>query len=698
MTDIIRTDEALSGGHHPGEARFDAGASDGPEILPIFTRIQLVCGIVVGATGLVVLTVGWFFGVDIVTRLHSSLVSMKANTAVGFVLVGAMLLGALDRRLRNVGGAAAAVLATLGVATVLQYGVDVDFGIDELLAQDTTSTGTSSPGRMGLNTAIGFALLGLGRIAGLWSPRGPGAVVQRLATAFTAFLSLLAAAGYLYSATSTRGLGSATEMAIHTAVAFLFACVGMLPVVSRSGILHTFNSPFAGGEILRRVLPVLVIVMAVVALSVASLETVGLLDEPELVLAYLTTATVLALVGATLVAAQRVDEADRTAEQARHEANRGARELAALLSVFDDDHFRVTTGGRIVSALDDLEDAVIGRSLVEILPSFNRSELMRALADVGGEPVTLTATETLDDGPGHDSQEPRTVGTEVRLARLSDFEVSVAVRDVSDLVIIRDQLRRLNAELEDRVAERTIDLAKANDELSRSNRDLEQFAYLASHDLQEPLRMVSSFVRKIEQRYGDELDDRGRQYIDFAVDGATRMQGLIEALLRYSRAGRTELQLVDLDLGLSFATLIQTMQSRITELGATVRLEELPVVRGDEVLLAQVFQNLLTNAMKFVPDDRAPEVVVGARIVDAHLVDVTVDDNGIGIDPKFRDHVFEMFKRLHSRAEYDGTGIGLSIANRIVERHNGTIAVEDSPLGGTRFRVRLPRAGSLTGQ
>lgn len=230
------------------------------------------------------------------------------------------------------------------------------------------------------------------------------------------------------------------------------------------------------------------------------------------------------------------------------------------------------------------------------------------------------------------------------------------------------------------------------EELRRSNRDLQQFAYVASHDLQEPLRMVASFVQLLERRVKDQIPEEAREWINFAVDGVKRMQGLINDLLQYSRVGTRgkEFEQVDLNAVLEYVT--TNLQAAIEEHKAQVTHDELPTVLGDKVQLGQLFQNLVGNAIKF-HGEKPPEVHVSAEQRDGKWL-FAVRDNGIGIDPEYADRIFVIFQRLHTREEYAGTGIGLAICKKIVERHGGEIRVESDPGKGATFRFTLDAKGN----
>lgn len=249
---------------------------------------------------------------------------------------------------------------------------------------------------------------------------------------------------------------------------------------------------------------------------------------------------------------------------------------------------------------------------------------------------------------------------------------------------------QLNTDLERRVAERTAELAERARELARSNSELQQFAYVASHDLQEPLRMVASFTQLLAKRYNDKLDDDAREFIKYAVEGATRMQTLISDLLSYARVGTQGKALAPTDSDAVLTRVLEGLKIRIQQSGAVISRDRLPEVMGDPQQLGQLFQNLLTNAMKF-RGDQSPRIKISAER-SAGDWKISVRDNGIGILPEHGDRIFVIFQRLHAKNEYPGTGIGLAICKKIVERHGGRIWVEPSEGGGSTFSFTIPAA------
>lgn len=226
-------------------------------------------------------------------------------------------------------------------------------------------------------------------------------------------------------------------------------------------------------------------------------------------------------------------------------------------------------------------------------------------------------------------------------------------------------------------------------QLARSNRDLQEFTYVASHDLQEPLRMVGSYTQLVASRYKGKLDASADEFLEFAQAGATRMQHLIDDLVTYSRIDSRGQPFIALSVDSCLADALGNLRVAIQEVKASIDREPLPNVEGDGVQLTQVFQNLIANAIKFHGAD-PPHVSIRGEDEGAMVV-YTVSDNGIGIPPEYREKIFVIFQRLHRREEYPGTGVGLAVCKRIVERHGGTIWVESGTPTGSAFRFRLPK-------
>ena len=322
------------------------------------------------------------------------------------------------------------------------------------------------------------------------------------------------------------------------------------------------------------------------------------------------------------------------------------------------------------------ESEVVGKPIVEfILPADRDLVRGRALARQRGEEVP-------------DIYEYRALRSDGGVRNVQVVAVAITYENLpSNAIILRDITRRVRAE----------DLLDVRaKELERSNRDLEQFAYIASHDLQEPLRMVSSYVQLLARRYEDKLDKDADEFIDFTVDGVTRMQTLIDDLLAYSRIGTDDRPHTPVDCETVFTQVERTFEGIIAECAANVTRGRLPTIMGDATQITQLLQNLLGNAIKF-RGDAAPRVHVSADR-NGDLWRFSFQDNGIGIPPQHQQRIFEPFQRLHGRSEYPGTGIGLAICSKIAEQHEGRIWVESQAGTGTTVYFTLPAQVSFPSQ
>lgn len=268
---------------------------------------------------------------------------------------------------------------------------------------------------------------------------------------------------------------------------------------------------------------------------------------------------------------------------------------------------------------------------------------------------------------------------------LNGAEVLARIKTHLALYSLRRRLAEQNERLRQEIAAREETQAA----LLRSNAELEQLAYVASHDMQEPLRMVASYLQLVAQRYKGQLDADADEFIGFAVDGAKRMQALINDLLAYSRVGTRARPFEPTDCNKVMQTALANLGVAIVESGAQITHDDLPTVMGDSSQLVQLFQNLIGNAIKFRGTEPM-RVRVGAEADDGHW-QFSVRDNGIGIAPEYHQRIFVMFQRLHGRTEYPGTGIGLAICKKIVERHGGTVWVESQPGQGSTFKFTIAR-------
>lgn len=378
-----------------------------------------------------------------------------------------------------------------------------------------------------------------------------------------------------------------------------------------------------------------------------------------------------------------IDVSERKRAEEALQRAKAAQLFATLLESAPDAMVVSDRSGTIVFANSQTErlfglprERLLGQPLGALVPT----ELRERPRDPDETPVTISVEA---DGRRADGS---LVPVEIKLRRIETDDgplLTSALRDITDRRRAEAEIHRLNADLERRVVERTR-------ELERSNADLEQFAYVASHDLQEPLRAVASFTQLLARRYRDRLDGDALRFIDRSGAAVKRMQALIRDLLAYSRVGTRAGDFLPIDCEQVLADVLDDLHAGIAETGAVVTHDPLPTVAGDPSQLRQLFQNLVGNAIKF-RGSAPPRVHVGARRDGPHWR-FAVADNGIGIDAEYSERVFVIFQRLHSRRDYPGTGVGLAICKKIVERHGGRIWIESTVDHGTTVRFDLPAA------
>ncbi len=354
---------------------------------------------------------------------------------------------------------------------------------------------------------------------------------------------------------------------------------------------------------------------------------------------------------------------------------------AAAAAIFCQDHHGVVLTWN--SAAEQLYGFTAAEMLGKIPVGLVPDESQEQLASAYARALAAQRVETFDSC--HQHRDGSRIPVSVSVVPVVDDAgrveaVATTVADIGARTRLAQELEAVRAELQ-----------RNNEALRRSNRDLEQFAYVASHDLSEPLRVMTGYVTQFERRYDGELDARARRYMHHIVEASFRMRALIDDLLDYSRFLRAPRESAPVDLSVVIQRVTSSLATAVREAGGNVEIGPLPFVLADQTHLESLLQNLLSNALKFSTPGRTPQIVVTATDADG-WVTLRVDDNGIGVAPEYRDRVFQMFQRLHVREAYPGTGIGLAIAQQVVELAGGRIWVDDSPLGGARFCCTLPSA------
>lgn len=658
-----------------------ADETSAPALAASARRLALICGAAVAVLGLLVLLAGWGLGVARSTTLIAGAAGMKANTALTLILEGValMCLTSLRTAVQRAGQCLGIAGALIGGLSGLQHIFGIDLGIDELLVADETPS--AFPGRMAPLTAANVVAMGLG----LYAARLPRVWMSHAPVLFVAFTSFVTLIGYGYGTSTLYSFGSYGTVSFHTALAFVILAVGVIAVRDHDGITGILRGPGPGGQLARRFILLALLLPPTLGWLRLIGQQAGLYDTPFGVALFAVTLTVILLV-VTISSAAWLDRSDLQRQRMLHDLDSARRDalereinLAAVVDSSDDAIVGCSVTGTIRTWNGGAErlygytaDEAIGQSIRILVPPELHSDLERMMtACASGENIRNVQTVRLAKGGTH--VDVSISAAPIRSASGAVIGLSAIARD------IREQLQIL----------RKLELQTA--ELQRSNDELTQFAYVASHDLQEPLRMVASYTELLSSRYGDRLDDRGAKYMGYISEGALRMQRLIRELLTFARVGTRPNAHVPVHLNEVMTNVLRDLKPRVQSTKAEIVVADLPTVFGDDLQLGQVLQNLVGNAIKFHHADRPPRVKVEAQR-DGHMWCVSVEDNGIGIDMKFHDRVFEIFRRLHDRDSHEGTGVGLAIVKRIVERHGGRVWFESELGQHTTFRFTVPAA------
>ena len=639
--------------------------------------IESVCATFTLVIGALAIT-GWLTGQLQLASIAEGLPPTKANAALAFVLLAAAMLlhaGSHDGRRAAVGTGLAIAAGCIGLATFAEYATGVNLGIDELLVVDRSGV-VHDPGRMAFLATVAISMMaGSAVLYGRGGSAGHLRWLLALGTFIAGYFSILGLSFGALEFATAFGLGPQIGLpAALSAGALGLAGLACCHPPSPTSILFS-STP---GARLARV----VVVAGVVGLpAVGWFSRLGQdagLFTPEFgdVVMVATSGIVVAIVG--LWAGTWADRGQQAEKLTLDQTSESEDRYRGLLEAAPDAMVVVNGVGEIVLLNLQAEkqfgyhrDELVGQAVTNIIPEGFAERLIAddlrsteaALAQVIGTGIELVARRK--DG----AEFP----IEIMLSPLKGAEeilVTAAIRDIS---------ARKDAEAS---------LLQKVEELARSNEELGQFAYIVSHDLQEPLRMVASYTQLLSKRYRGRLDSDADEFIAFAVDGADRMQRLIEDLLAYSRVGTRGTDLLDASSEAALRQALINLRHSIEESGVLVTHDPLPAVLADETQLIQLFQNLVGNAIKY----RRPGVprvhITAARDGEKRWI-FAVTDNGLGIDPQYFDRIFGVFQRLHKREEYAGTGIGLAICKKIVERHGGSISVESQPGQGSTFRFSL---------
>ena len=635
-------------------------------------RIPLVLSWLVLFFGLLVY-LGWAVHSPALTSILPNQATMKANTALCFILLGAALVLHQQPGLRKQRAARllASVVCLLALLTLAQFLFKVNLGIDEFpFVDDMGSVATDAPGRMSVPTAISLSLISLTVIMEkAWSEKA-----RRFILVLVQISSLSVFLSFPFSLAFGDSIFLYFGMALNTSLLMVFATLVLLLQMEDRGWMDRLIAPTPHGAATRRLLATVLLVPFMLGWLIYYGEDRGWYDAAISRSTY--TITAMLLLGFIVItSAERMYLAAQAQRALEINLDAVSRQLNSLIE----------NSPSAISIKD-----VAGRYQMAN-SQFSRLVQLPTAAIIGQEADTVFKEPLLEGVLENEVQALLT-------RRPASAELSAVVDGVErtylnlkfPLFNEAEELLGLGGIWTDITDQKKLedDLRSKNLDLERSNKELEQFAYVASHDLQEPLRMVSSYMQLLESRYSDKLDDDAREFIGFAVDGASRMQRLIQDLLAFSRVGTRGRDPEVVQSGSVLEEALQNLSMRIKENEARIEYGSLPAVFVDRNQFTQVFQNLVGNAIKFRAE-RQPIVAINAVRDGEHYL-FSVQDNGIGFDPKHAERIFVIFQRLNSREVYEGTGIGLAICKKIIERHGGRIWVESTPGQGTTFYFTLP--------
>ena len=686
--------------------------------LPAFS---VVASGFVAAIGVIIL-LGWVFQLRPLILVLPTTIAMNPVTAGLFILLGIALWarGASPRpehRARRTWGLVlAGMIAVVGALKLTDYLLGLSFHIDQFLFSARLNLPGPYPSEMPPNTALELLLCGLALLLfDFQSPRGL-CPAQGLVLVM-GLIALLALVGYTYRMLSFYQVGTEMPMSLDAASGFAVFCLGFLAARPERGVMSLITSPTTGGAMARRLLPMAIVVPWVLGALLLMGQQAGYY-EPGSELSLFAIASIVIFTTLLWWNAKLLYRADveRTKTERRvtvqHDVTRVLAQSANLKEAAPrilqtvcqtlhwpmGDLWMVDEAANLIRCLQTWHQDSQG------LEQFAQASCQRALPLGVGVPgrVWALGQPVLSAEPVSGETCPRAdVAGSAGLRAAFGFPIRLGGEIFGVMEFFSREAERPDGVLAELLSgvgsqvgqfiERTRaeeQLRQTSANLQRSNTELQQFAYVASHDLTEPLRMVASYLQLVADRSGPGLDAEAREFIGYAVDGAKRMQALIQDLLAYSRVDLRGRSLEPTDAEQVFRTAVANLKVAIEESGALIEHQPLPRVLADSIQLTQVFQNLLGNAIKF-RRAAAPQIEVRVEQRGEEWL-FSVQDNGIGIDPKDFGRLFVIFQRLHTRQEYAGTGMGLAICKKILERHGGRIWVESAPGKGTTFFFTLP--------
>ncbi|MGB1317585.1 MAG: sensor histidine kinase, partial [Flavobacteriales bacterium] len=653
--------------------------------------------------------VGWFLNSSALVQLHKDLVPMQFNTALGFIFCATATLS-IGLKQFKVSAVSASLAGVLGTLTILQYIFDFNLGIDELFMEHTITVKTSHPGRMAPNTALSFILLSISLFLAK-SYKEKTIMASFILASIVIGLALLALTGYFFDVERAYGWANLTRMALHTALGFLLLAAAIIVYQSgKPGFIHQFESTS-----LWRLSHLLVLTVLILIIDVSTQlgMAIGLLYAIVLLLSffYHTRYTIPLFaaisIGFTLIGFFASPD---TGNHMIGLLNRGLTISAIVLLTY----FMLKIKKSEVTLKQNKEDLEFQVMKVELAMKSSKMGFWevniltgeyvwdKQMFDLYGvqESDTFGAADAWAQGMLPEEQERIQGEYDEAIKNDTPFNSKFRVmrpdgelrtvnshgKIIPNADGVKDRMIGLNWDVTEE-ARATKAIEDYSELLEQKNKELNEFSYIASHDLQEPINTMTAFSDLLGKQYDEVLDDTAKEYLTYIKGSGVRAKELISDLLDYNRLG-TKKELVPIDLNELVNNVRLDLSSSLTNNDVRIIVGSLPRLNGYEIELRQLFQNIIGNAIKFNTNERDSWVKVTAKQFQSH-VQITIEDNGIGIEEKNFNKIFAVFKRLHSKTDYPGTGIGLAHCKKIAEMHQGKIWVESEFGKGSSFHFNL---------
>jgi PAS domain S-box-containing protein len=675
-----------------GAAQADLPLPGNPRVIARSGQLGWAAVLLSAAFGLVVLGPGWALGLAPLRTVLPGYGPVMPLSALGLLLLGLALGCAAPgppRRWRQAGAVAAGVAVAIGVVTLAEYATGIDLPLDRLLFPDAVGAlATPHPGRVTLGSAICFVLLGVALLS-LFSGSPRAVVVSQLLGGVAALTGLITLDNLLHSYAQDAQPGAAYWLTPVSALGITLLALGILVARPRLGLLRAMTSASVSGVLGRRMLLAAVTVPFLLGWAPLLPEGLGIVGA-RLETLLIITATVAIFGAVSFIATGAAARLEGESIRANQEAREGHAQLLALIDNTSAVIYIRDLDGRYLLVNREYErlfevkrDEIMGLTDHDLFPVEMADDFLandkRALA--ADAPILMEEEAPQDDGV----HTYITVKFPLTDAGGRTYGVCGISTDITDRKRAEEEVRLLNSELELRVRQRT-------EELEASARELDAFAYSVSHDLRAPLRSVDGFSQILLEDYTDRIDGTGQDYLRRLRASTQRMGRLIDDLLELSRTTRTELRREQVDLSELARATTAELRAADPDRDVTVVIADGLVAPGDRRLLGLAVQNLFSNAWKFTAKRPDARIEMESVWQDGQL-QFRVSDNGAGFDMRYVDKLFGPFQRLHTVAEFEGTGIGLATVRRIIRRHGGEVRGEGAPGRGATFFFTLPSRG-----